>query len=73
MSERASSDAIVCPGGEWAVWQGQWGGTTYDRTTAGRLFKSGFEKPVHEDSRRVAESGGWCNDLGVRCHTGELQ
>lgn len=44
----------------------------YD-TTAGRLFKSGFEKPVHEDSRRVAESGAWCNDLGVRCHTGELQ
>ncbi|MGY4503210.1 hypothetical protein ACVWYH_007167 [Bradyrhizobium sp. GM24.11] len=45
----------------------------HDSTTAGRLFKSGFEKPVHEDSRRVAESGAWCNDLGVRCHTGELQ
>jgi hypothetical protein len=37
----------------------------------GRLFKSGFEIPVHDDSRRVAESGAWCNDLGGRCHTGE--
>ena len=39
----------------------------------GRLFKSAFEKPVHEDSRRVVESGVWCNDLGGRCHTGELR
>ncbi len=44
-----------------------------ETTTAGRLFKSGFEKPVHDDSRRVAESGAWCNDLGGRCHTGELR
>ena len=26
-------------------------------TSHGWLFKSGFEKPVHDDSRRVAESG----------------
>jgi hypothetical protein len=38
-----------------------------------RLFKSGSEKPVHADSRRVAESGAWCNDLDGRCHTGELR
>lgn len=44
-----------------------------ETTTAGRLFKSGLEKPVHDDSRRVAESGAWCNDLGLRCHTGELR
>ena len=44
-----------------------------DTMTAGRLFKSGFEKPVHGDSRRVAESGARCNDLGGRCHTGELR
>lgn len=43
-----------------------------ETTTAGRLFKSGFEKPVHGDRRRVAESGARCNDLGRRCHTGEL-
>lgn len=59
-------------------WLGSWALGTSDRetttgTTAERLFKSGFEKPVHEDSRRVAESGAWCNDLGVRCYTGELQ
>lgn len=42
-------------------------------TTAGRLFKSGFEKPVHGNNTPVAESGAWCNDLGGRCHTGELQ
>ncbi len=48
---------------------------TSDRetTTAGRLFKSGSEKPVHGDSRRVAESGARCNDLGRRSHTGELR
>lgn len=39
----------------------------------GGLFKSGFEKPVHADSRRVAESGAWCNDLDGCCHTGELR
>lgn len=44
----------------------------YD-TTAGRLFKSGSEKPVHGGSRCVVESGAWCNDLGGRCHTGELR
>ena len=38
-----------------------------------RLFKSGFEKPVHGDSRRVAESGARCNELGGRCHIGELR
>jgi hypothetical protein len=43
------------------------------QTERGRLFKSGFEKAVHGDSRRVAESGAWCNDLGGRCHTGELR
>ena len=48
------------------------GSGDWEKTTAGRLFKSGFEKPVHDDSRRVAESGAWCNDLGLRCHTGEL-
>jgi hypothetical protein len=42
-------------------------------TTAGRLFKSGSEKPVHGDKRTVAESGAWCNDLGCRWHKGELR
>ena len=45
----------------------------WETTTARRLFKSGFERPVHGDSRRVAESGAWCNDLGVRCNTGDLR
>ncbi len=49
------------------------GSGDWETTTAGRLFKSGFEKPVHDYSRRVAESGAWCNDLGGRCHTGELR
>ncbi|MET4117707.1 hypothetical protein ABIB85_003437 [Bradyrhizobium sp. JR1.5] len=66
--ERASSHALACSGEEWAEWGERWA-----NTTAGRLFKSGFEKPVHDDSRRVAESGAWCNDLGVRCNTGELR
>ncbi len=42
-------------------------------TTAGRLFKSGFEIPVHGDNAAVAESRAWCNDLEGRCHKGELQ
>src|SRR5438445_9620842 len=41
------------------------------RREGGRLFKSGFEKPVHGDKRTVAESGAWCNDLGGRWHKGE--
>lgn len=49
------------------------GSSDRENTRAGRLFKSSFEKPVHEDSRRVAESRAWCNDLGGRCQTGELQ
>ncbi len=46
----------------------QWAGTT-----AGRLFKSGFEIAVHGDNAAVAKSGSWCNDLEGRCHTGELR
>ncbi|SFU94573.1 hypothetical protein SAMN05192541_1082 [Bradyrhizobium arachidis] len=42
-------------------------------TTAGRLFKSGFERSVHGNKTAVAESGAWCNDLEGRCHTGELR
>ena len=42
-------------------------------TTAGRLFKSGFEIVVHGDNAAVAKSGAWCNDLGGRCHKGELR
>lgn len=42
-------------------------------TTAGRLFKSGFEIPVHGDKTVVAESGAWCNDLEGRCHKGEFR
>jgi len=68
MSECASSHALARPGEEWAERRAQWGGTT-----AARLFKSGFEIPVHGDSHPVAESGAWCNDLGGRCQTGELQ
>jgi hypothetical protein len=60
MMERASSHALACSGEERAEWGERWASTT-----AGRLFKSGFEKPVHDDSRRVAESGAWCNDLGA--------
>ena len=37
-----------------------------------RLFLWAFEKPVHADSRRVAESGACVNDLEGRCHKGEL-
>jgi hypothetical protein len=44
-----------------------------ETTTAGRLFKSGFEIPVHGDSAVVAKSGAWCNDLEGRCHKGELR
>jgi hypothetical protein len=36
----------------------------------GRLFKSGFEKPVHATNRAFAESGAWCNGLEGRCHKG---
>jgi hypothetical protein len=68
MTECASSHALACPGEEWAETRGQWG-----NTTAGRLFKSGFEIPVHGDSHPVAESGAWCNDLCGRSHNGELQ
>jgi len=46
---------------------------TLTNARLGRLFKSGFEKPVHGDSCRVAESGARCDDLGRRCHTGELR
>jgi hypothetical protein len=38
-----------------------------------RLFKSGFEIPVHGDRKVVAESGAWCNDLEGRCQKGELR
>lgn len=68
MRDCISAHTLACRREKWAERRGQ-----SKDTTAGRLFKSGFEKPVHEDSRRVAESGAWCNDLGVRCHTGELQ
>jgi len=44
-----------------------------NNTTAGRLFKSGSEKPVNWDCPLVAESGAWCNDLGCRWHKGELR
>lgn len=44
---------------------------THDRLRG--LFKSGFEIPVHGDKTVVAESGAWCNDLGGRCHKGELR
>lgn len=67
MSECASWHALACAGEEWAKSRGQWRGTT-----AGRLFKSGFEKPVHGDNPAVAESGAWCNDLGGRWHKGAL-
>jgi hypothetical protein len=40
---------------------------------AERPFKSGFERPVHRDSRRVGQSGARCNDLADRCHIGELR
>ena len=55
-------------------WLGSWAAGISGRgtTTAGRLFKSGFEMPVHGDSHPVAESGAWCNDLKRRCHKGEL-
>ena len=68
MSECASSHTLARPGEEWAERRAQWGGTT-----AGRLFKSGFEIPVHGDNAIVAESGAWCNDLERRCHKGELR
>lgn len=67
MIECANWRAVAYVGDEWGERRAQWAGMT-----SGRLFKSGFEKPVHDDSRRVAESGAWCNDLGLRCHTGEL-
>ena len=68
MTECAGSRALACPGEQWAERRGQW-----ENTTAGRLFKSGFEIPVHGDSHPVAESGAWCNDLKRRCHKGELR
>jgi hypothetical protein len=40
MMERASSHALACSGEEWAEWGERWA-----NTTAGRLFKSGSEKP----------------------------
>ncbi|RXH24079.1 hypothetical protein XH99_28740 [Bradyrhizobium nanningense] len=48
-----------------------WGGR--ETTTEGRLFKSGFEIPVHGANTIVAESGAWCNDLDGRCNKGELR
>ena len=68
MRERASSHALACSGEQWAERRGQW-----KDTTAGRLFKSGFEIPVHGDSAAVAKSGARCNDLEGRCHKGELR
>jgi hypothetical protein len=56
-------------------WLGSWaaGISGRETTTAERLFKSGFEIPVHGDSHPVAESRAWCNDLEGRCHKGELR
>lgn len=56
-------------------WLGGWavGVSGRETTTTGRLFKSGFEIPVHGDSAAVAESGARCNDLERRCHKGELR
>jgi hypothetical protein len=51
----------------------QWVRTRKKLDRLRRLFKSGFEKPVHAASRRVAESGAWCNDLDGRWHKGELR
>jgi hypothetical protein len=62
-----ASRAPSCLGG----WAAEISGR--ETTTAGRLFKSGSEKPVHGDSPLVAESGAWCNDLGCRWHKGELR
>lgn len=55
----------------WGISAETWG--ELGSTTGGRLFKSGFEIPVHGDKTAVAESGAWCNDLEGRCHKGELR
>lgn len=68
MTRSAGSQAMACFSEQLAEGRELWA-----NTTAGGLFKSGFEKPVHGDSCRVAESGAQCNDLGGRCHTGELR
>jgi hypothetical protein len=68
MTECATSQALACAGEECAERRWRWG-----RTTAGQLFKSGFEIPMHGDKTVVAESGAWCNDLQGRCHKGELR
>jgi hypothetical protein len=68
MTEYASWQALVCSGEESGEGRWGWGGTT-----AGRLFKSGFEIPVHDGNAAVAESGAWCNDLEGRCQKGELR
>ncbi|MGY4572088.1 hypothetical protein ACVWY5_005158 [Bradyrhizobium sp. USDA 3256] len=70
---RNRSQALVASRANCQVAAALLGSGDWETTTAGRLFKSGFEKPVHDDSRRVVESGVWCNDLGGRCHTGELR
>jgi hypothetical protein len=68
MTGCAAWRAMACSGIEWLGRREQQGSTS-----AGRLFKSGFEKPVHWDSPLVAESRAWCNDLGGRWHKGELR
>lgn len=68
MSECISAHALACRREKWADMRGR-----SKDTTAGRLFKSGFEIPVHGDNSIVAESGAWCDDLERRCHKGELR
>ncbi|MET4036668.1 MULTISPECIES: hypothetical protein [unclassified Bradyrhizobium] len=60
MTKSAGSQAMACFSEQLAEGREQ-----QEKATAGRLFKSGFEKPVHGDNRAVAESGAWCNELGV--------
>ena len=58
MSERASSCALACPGGEWTERRGQWEGTT-----AGRRDKRG--SPVEPQAIGMA----WvlaCRSVGAR-------
>lgn len=43
-------------------------GRRHDRLR--RLFKSGFEIPVHGDNAAVAEFSAWCHDSERRCHKG---
>lgn len=68
MTSSADSQVMACFSEQLAEGRGQ-----QEKATAGRLFKSGFEIPVHGDNTVVAESGAWCDDLERRCHKGELR